>query len=227
MARKISSANAESVPRRGGRRKKPTQLLECEGCDIAKDADEFQRYLRAVVDLSDEMPPLQLCDACAVYGPPSENPLVALTQPEIAALEILSTGGSLRKAASIMGTSVARLVQRLEGRSNDRKVFRQAYKTLLIQAGVTPRKLTSAISDALQAEKISFGKDGQEYSQPDHGARLKAVSIAQRALELEDHGARTEGTTAQQNNFYFETNLGNGEKTVDDAYEVFAERIGS
>lgn len=227
MARKISQAEIESVPRRGGRRKQPAALLECEGCEIAKDADEFQRYLRAVVDLADEMPPLQLCDACAVYGPPSENPLVSLTQPEIAALEVLATGGSLRKAASVMGTSVPRLVQRLEGRSTDRKVFRQAYKTLLIQAGVTPRKLTAKIADALEAEKISFGKDGREYSQPDHGARLKAVSIAQRALELEEHGSRAEGPTSQQNNFYFETNLGNGEKTVEDAYEVFAERIDS
>lgn len=227
MARKISQAEVESVPRRGGRRKKAAALLECAGCEIEKDADEFQRYLRAVVDLSDELPPLQLCDACAVYGPPSENPLVALTQPEIAALEVLATGGSIRKAAAVMGTSPAKLVQRLEGRSADRKIFRQAYKSLLVQAGVTPRKLTRAIADALEAEKISFGKDGQEYSQPDHGARLKAVSIAQRALELEEHGARSEGPTVQQNNFHFETNLGNGEKTVDDAYEVFAERVDS
>lgn len=227
MARKVSQAEIENVPRRRGRRKKPAELLECAGCEIAKDADEFQRYLRAVVDLADELPPLQLCDACAVYGPPSENPLTALTQPEIAALEVLSTGGSLRKAASVMGTSVPKLVQRLEGRSNDRKIFRQAYKTLLIQAGVTPRKLTGAIADALEAEKITFGKDGSEYSQPDHGARLKAVSIAQRALELEEHGSRSEAPTQQQNNFFFETNLGNGEKTVDDAYEVFAERVDS
>lgn len=225
---KISQAELRKSVARVGRPRKAAPLLDCEGCDIAKDAHEFTRYLKAVIDLAgDADPPLQFCDACATYGPPSENPLTALTQPEIAALEVLASGGSLRRAAAVMGVMPYKLVQRLEGRSNERKVFRQAYKSLLIQAGVTPGKLTRKIAEALEAEKITFAKDGTEYAQPDHGARLKAVSLAQRALELEEHGVMAAAPHAQQNNFYFDTNLGNGEKTVDDAYEVFAERIDS
>ncbi len=201
-------------------------LIPCEGCARELDAHQFKRYLKALSDTAEGEPPAQLCDACSTYGPPSENPLNSLTGAEIEGLHILASGGTLRKAAAAMKTSVPHLVRRLEGRASDRKVFRHAYKALLLQSGVTPNLLVEKIAAALDAEKITFMKDGSAFSQPDYNAQLKAVTMAERIFDLDVRGSAPAAAAPTQNNFYFETNLGNGEKTVDDAYEVYAKRVG-
>ncbi len=221
--RRISQVVDEKPSRRDGRRP-PVPLIPCEGCGLELDAQKFTRFLKAISEGEDEAP-AQLCDPCATYGPPTENPLNSLTGREVEGLQILASGGTFRAAARAMGTSVARLVQRIEGRSKERKVFRHAYKSLLLQSGVTPQLLTDKIREALDAEKITFTKDGGEYSQPDHGVRLKAVAMAERVLDLESRAQAVAAPVQAHNNFFFDTNLGNGEKTIDDAYEVFAKRV--
>jgi hypothetical protein len=49
--------------------------------------------------------------------------------------------------------------------------------------------------------------------------------MAERVLDLESRAQAVAAPVQAHNNFYFDTNLGNGEKTVDDAYEVFAKRV--
>lgn len=200
----------------------------CEGCSRDLPVSAFTRYLKIAGDLDADTAPAQLCDHCATYGPPSENPLLGLSVGEIEALQILAAGGSMRRAAEAAGVDQATLRARLEGRSGQRHVMREAFRALLLQAGITPKKITTAIADAFGAMT--------EKGAVDHNVRLKAADRATRLLELEERHVYTPKAAfklgahggAARGMLFFETTLGDGTTpALEEAYQVGPKLVGA
>lgn len=204
----------------------PPKEFVCEGCDATKPSADFTRYLEALglhrgaSGADPSLPePDRLCNHCATYGPPLENPLAALSKPEIDALAVLAAGGSMRRAAIVMGVSERQIRAYLSGR--EKAMLRGAYQKLLLQMGITPQVVAQVLLDALGAEKpVSLGH-GEIQMFPDHSTRLKAALAAQKILQLEQPGeltARAPETGGA--GFHLHTNLGDGAVVEDGAYTV-------
>lgn len=193
----------------------PTEFA-CDGCRQAKPFDAFKKF----VALEDPNA-VCLCDHCATYGAPLENPLAELTPMEVRALDELAAGGSMRRASAIMGLSEQQMRQYLAGK--EKPVIRAAYQKLLLQIGVTPDLIAHTIHDALRAEKVWFDKDGREAGrEPDHAVRLKAAGMAQKVLTLEQPAELTRRAPDEDPStaWAVETTLGDGKSNAQDAYWV-------
>lgn len=209
----------------------PAVQFDCEGCGVSRPRDEFARYLEAVAEHAvreDEEgephapdPPPRLCDFCATYGPPIENPLAKLSKPEIDALAVLAAGGSMRRAATVMGISERQIRSYLSGR--EKNMLRAAYAKLLLQIGVTPQKLARVFNEALDAEKAQWNSALQEWDYfPDHATRVRAAQAAQRILSLEQPAELADRVTQERGvGLHFHTNLGDGTTApVDEGYTL-------
>ncbi len=165
----------------------PPNSFVCETCGIAKPSTQFTRFLELVAEAkaADEDWSIdRLCDHCATYGPPLENPLAKLSPKEIEALSVLAAGGSMRRAALCLGVDERSMRNYLAGR--EKPVIRAAYQKLCIQMGLTPEALARVVVEALGATKSHFNTDGELIGEsPDHNVRLKAAAMGLKILQLE------------------------------------------
>lgn len=221
-------------PERRGRQKDhtvPPPEFSCEGCGATRPREEFTRYLDAVAahlvledeegDGQIEAPPEKLCDYCATYGPPLENPLARLSKPEIDALAVLAAGGSMRRAGAVMGISERQIRSYLSGR--EKNMLRAAYAKLLLQIGVTPQKLARVFNEALDATKAQWNSDAHCWDEfPDHSTRVRAAQAAQRILSLEQPAELADRVTTDRGiGVHFHTNLGDGKTPpVEEGYSI-------
>lgn len=210
--------------------------LECEGCGKSFPPAQFQRYLtvlqQGIVEDAEEggsanniETPPRFCDPCATYGPPLENPMAALSQPEIDALAVLAAGGSMRRAAAVLGVHERQLRSYLSGR--EKHMLRAAYAKLLMQMGVTPERLGRVIVEALDATSPYWNRANERFEfYPDHATRLRSALAAQKILGLETPGelaAREQQPRGAS--IHFSTNLGDGSTSVvDEGYTVEVRR---
>lgn len=146
---------------------------------------------------------------------------MGLSPVEIRALSELASGGSMRRAAELMGTDEKQMRQYLMGR--EKVVLRAAYQKLLIQIGITPERLARTVLEALDASRDVYDKEGNLVgSSPDHNVRLKAAGMAQKILQLEqptELSARAPDDDGM-GRIGWDTTLGDG-KTIDtEGYEV-------
>lgn len=210
--------------------------LECEGCRLTFPSEKFQAYLLLVqrhvveqgeaVDPEEVEEPLRLCDHCATYGPPMENPLAKLSQPEINALAVLAAGGSMRRAAAVMGVSERQMRAYLTGR--EKQTLRAAYAKLLLQIGITPERLARVIDEALTAEKPYWNRTTETFQMfPDHAVRVRAAEMAQRVLGLTSPNEQPEQLAASKAaSVVVQTNLGDGKQmAADEAYTIAVRRV--
>lgn len=205
----------------------PPPELTCEGCDRTVATEEFSVYLEAVAahklqDLegSTETPPDRICNYCARYGVPMENPLAILSKPEIEALAVLAAGGSMRRAAVVMGVSERQIRAYLTGR--EKNVLRAAYQKLLLQEGITPQAIAKVIYEALSAERPHWDSLAERFVFfPDHNTRLKAAQMGQRILQLEQPTELSARSPEEHGPaITFHTNLGDGATVSDGAYTI-------
>lgn len=165
----------------------PPDALTCEACEEQKPTQKFSRFLEQVATVRAENGDWQLerlCDHCATYGPPLENPLAKLSIRELEALSVLAAGGSMRRAALVLGVDEKQMRSYLAGR--EKPVIRAAYQKLCLQMGITPEKLAQVIVDALGASRSVYSADGTLIAEiPDHNIRLKAAGYGLKILQLE------------------------------------------
>lgn len=202
----------------------PPNSFACDTCGLTKPTEQFSRFLELVAEAKangDDWEVDRLCDHCATYGPPLENPLAKLSPKEIEALSVLAAGGSMRRAAMCLGIDERSMRNYLAGR--EKPVIRAAYQKLCIQMGITPERLAQAVVDALGAEKEIYNSKGEYVgSSPDHNVRLKAAGMGLKILQLEQPTELSkradEGDGSLAPPVY--TNLGDGKTFNEEGYVI-------
>lgn len=202
----------------------PPNSMTCEACRLAKPTEQFSRFLEIIAEAKGEGEDWsadRLCDHCATYGPPLENPLAKLSPKEVEALSVLAAGGTMRRAALVLGVNEKTMRQYLAGR--EKPVIRAAYQKLCIQMGLTPENLAKVVVEALGASKAHFDMEGKLIGEsPDHNVRLKAAAMGLKILQLEqptELSKRSADEDAMLRPAIF-TNLGDGKTITDDGYVI-------
>lgn len=195
---------------------------QCEGCGVHKDPSEFSKFMALDID-SDVASPF-LCNYCATYGPPLEDPLARLGVKERQAILALSTGASVPAAAKIMGVSRERLRDILSGQ--EKHIMRGAFQRLLVSEGLGPDEIASALKRSLEGKKYQWNPKEEQFQEfQDLAAQGRAVETLIKILDLKPpqelaRNADPKGSHQTQINVY--TNVGDGKEAKPNEYEVRA-----
>lgn len=189
----------------------------CDCCNLAKEIEDFSDF-HARDDPMDPSP--MVCDHCAKFGPPLQDPCLALTIPWRNALLRIASGGSIRDAARAGGMNEKTLRSTLNGTEN--WAVRASMSKLLNHAGLGVEKIIQVLGDAADATRPTWHPEEKEFEHfPDHSIRLRAVTplLKLNAMEAPTERAPEAGNTRVQ--LQVVTNLGSKEPiTIEGQYEV-------
>jgi len=189
----------------------------CDCCNLAKEIEEFSDF-HARDDPMDPSP--MVCDHCAKFGPPLQDPCLALSVPWRNALLRMASGGSIRDAARAGGMNEKTLRSTLNGTEN--WAVRASMNKLLINAGLGPEKIIQVLGDAADATRPTWHPEEKEFKDfPDHPTRLRAITpmLKLAAMEAPAERAADEGSARVQ--IAVVTNLGSKEPIqIEGQYEV-------
>jgi len=191
--------------------------IVCECCNLGKEIEDFSDF-HARDDPMDPSP--LVCDHCAKFGPPIQDPCLALSIPWRNALLRMASGASIREAARAGGMDEKTLRSTLNGTEN--WAVRASMNKLLIDAGLGPEKLIQILGEAADATRPTWHPVKQDFEQfPDHSVRLRAAQpmIKLAAMEAPAERAADEGSSRVQ--IQVVTNLGSKEPiAIEGRYEV-------
>lgn len=189
----------------------------CDCCNLAKEIEEFADF-HARDDPMDPSP--MVCDHCAKFGPPLQDPCLALSVPWRNALLRMASGGSIRDAARAGGMNEKTLRSTLNGTEN--WAVRASMNKLLINAGLGPEKIIKVLGDAADATRPTWHPEDKQFEHfPDHPTRLRAITPMMKlaAMEAPSERAPDEGSARVQ--IAVVTNLGSKEPIqIEGQYEV-------
>jgi len=198
------------------------ELDPCDGCGVPKSPDEFSKFFAKDLSLdADEAPPM-LCNYCATYGPPMEDPLAEMNVRERQAMLMLAAGGTVAGAARHIGMSKEKLRDILSGR--ERGVFREAFQKMLVSEGLGPDSIVNAIKRSITGKKYQWNQDTSEFQEfEDHAAQTRAADMLIKLFDLkppQELARNVEPATGKGVVVNIQTNVGDGKNIRTDEYEV-------
>ncbi len=191
--------------------------IVCECCNLGKEIEDFSDF-HARDDPMDPSP--LVCDHCAKFGPPIQDPCLALSLPWRNALLRIASGGSIREAARAGGMNEKTLRSALNGTEN--YAVRASMNKLLINAGLGVEKIIEVLGDAADATRATWHPVKQDFEQfPDHSVRLRAIQPMIKLAAMEAPAERAADDSSVRVQVAVVTNLGSKEPVaIEGQYEV-------
>ena len=187
-----------------------------------KDPSEFSTFYAKEISLDADEELAFLCNYCAAYGAPLADPLADLTIRERQGMLILSSGGKVSQAARRMEITDEKLRDVLNGR--ERGVFREAFQRVLAHAGLGPAAIVDALGRSLNGMKQHWNSETNQFEEfPDLSVQLRAADMLIKVWDLRPpqelaRNVSPRGNLGVQVNVI--TNVGDGQKPHDEAYEI-------
>ena len=191
--------------------------IVCECCNLGKEVEDFSNF-HARDDPMDPSP--LVCDHCAKFGPPIQDPCLSLSIPWRNALLRVASGGSIREAARAGGMNEKTLRMALNGTENF--AVRASMYKLLIHAGLGPDKIIEILKGAADATRPTWHPEEKEFKEfPDHSIRLRAAQPMIKLAAMEAPAERAADDSGSRVQIQVVTNLGSKEPVaIEGQYKV-------